>query len=189
MAPRTKPSLPNLPDDHVLTTRRAAEVAARATGHVGPFHPATVRSWVAEKGLKADVDPDTGRHRILWDELETFRCPKCGRPFKVTPNTLVAVCPHPRCGEEIDLGELEDAELGDDDDQDDEDDEHDDVGEDNDDDRHDELDEILEDLDRLSHAVRRLRAAEDDEEDDDEEYEDDDRPRRRRCNPAPGGAA
>lgn len=235
MAPRTKPTLPNLEDDHVLTTRRAGEVAARATGHVGPYHPATVRGWV-DKGLLADVDPHTGRHRFKWGDLkrflgtlgllavatadpaaaatageaaassdlagaalvnptrksrgadedededthqlETFHCPRCGRAFHVTPATLVAQCPYPRCGEEIDLGDVEDDEDDQDDDRDDDQDDDDD-----DDDRHEQLDEILDDLDRLTRAVRRLRRSddeEDDDEDDDGDEDDDDDPTRHR---------
>lgn len=286
MAPHRNPSLPNIPDDRLLSTRRAGEVAARATGHVGAYHPSTVRAW-ADKGLEMERHPESGRHRIRWgdlksflgsmgmlavageagapaavnprrddtmdavvasgnpapvgtgvlapppgvavppaaaaatvpsasfgatptpavgvaaatnphgrlyvhhnedlddmdhDELETFRCPKCGEPFSVTPNTLVASCPRPRCGEEIDLAELEHRDRDNDDDDDDE-------LEDDEDDREEreDLEDILDDLSDLTRRVRRLRAARDSDDGGDDEDEDDASAHhhRRRRNPAP----
>jgi hypothetical protein len=50
----------------------AADVAARATGHAGSYNLSTIRDWIDKKGLKSDVHPDSGRHRIRWGDLKNI---------------------------------------------------------------------------------------------------------------------
>ena len=120
------------------------------------------------------------------DDLETFHCPECGRPFRVSRNALVAKCTHPRCGAEVDLAELEDADLDDDADGE----QSHDPDDDDDADDQDEIDDILDDLDELTERVRHLRASDEDEEKDDDQPDEDDQLRRRkRRNPAIGPMA